>query len=118
VNVQEAIMAFSQSEKIKTGLIWITQSLELFSGLDPAEQQGAEKIIKATIQMVNHEVTIADRLTDEPSWKDIAKHIDTARVMIYSGIPPEATFHLTRALTHVTSIGQRSMTFLKEQGFL
>ena len=38
--------------------------------------------------------------------------------MIHSGVGPEAVIHLTQALSQVTSIGQRSMSFLQEQGLL
>jgi hypothetical protein len=39
-------------------------------------------------------------------------------VMISSGVAHEAGYHLTQALTQVTTIGQRSMTILKDKGHL
>jgi len=38
--------------------------------------------------------------------------------MINSNVAHEAGYHLTQALTQVTTIGQRSMTILKDDGLL
>jgi RNA:NAD 2'-phosphotransferase (TPT1/KptA family) len=118
MNKQKAIIAFSQSEKIKAGLIWISQTLEIYTGLPGTDRQGAEKVIKAIVGMIAHEVHLAGRITEESTWKDVEKHIDMALVMINSQVLQESGFHLTRALSQVTSIAQRSLTFLKEEGLL
>lgn len=36
--------------------------------------------------------------------------------MMNSGAPQEAVYHLTRAVSHVTVIGQRFLSFLKDSG--
>ena len=118
MKVQEAIIAFSQSEKIKSGLIWISQALELIRDLPEQERHGAEKAIKAIIEMLIHEIHLARNVAGDVSWGDIDRHIDKALVMINSGVAPEAVMDLTRALTQATNVGQRSMSFLKEQGLL
>jgi hypothetical protein len=48
----------------------------------------------------------------------VEKNIDTAMVMIDSSVAHEAGYHLTQALTQVTTIGQRSMSILKDNGLL
>ena len=118
MNVQEAIMAFSQSEKIKSGLIWASQALEMLSGLPDTEKQGAEKIIKAIIDMIAHEIRLARGVAGHAAWYDIEKPLEQAVVMINSGVAPESVVHLTRALSRVTGIGHTSMSFLKERGLL
>ncbi|MCP4681672.1 MAG: hypothetical protein GY864_05020 [Desulfobacterales bacterium] len=118
MNVQEAIMAFSQSEKIKSGIIWISQVLEMLSGLNETEKQGGIRIITAMINMLVQESRLAGKVTNDPAWEDIEKHIDKAIVMIESGVAPESISHLTQALSQVTSIGHKSMGFLKDQGLL
>ena len=118
MTVQEAVMAFSQSEKIKSGLIWISQALAMLEGIGEPEKQGGEKIIKAIINMVLQEVALAKRVAGDASWEDIEKSVDQAVVMINSGVGSESVFHLTRALSQVTSIGHRSMSFLKEERLL
>jgi hypothetical protein len=48
----------------------------------------------------------------------VDKSIDTAIVMINSKVVHEAGYHLTQALTQITTIGQRSMSLLKDEGLL
>lgn len=115
---QKAIMAFSQSEKIKSGLIWVSQALELMSGLSVQEKQGAEKTIKAIVNMIASEVQLAGKVTADSSWEEVDKSIDQALVMINSNVASESVVHLTQALSQVTGIAQRSMSFLKEEGLL
>jgi hypothetical protein len=57
-------------------------------------------------------------VTGDVSWDEVLRHIDKAMVMINSGVAAEAVVHLTQALSQVTSIGHRSMTFLKGEGLL
>ncbi|HDZ91227.1 MAG: hypothetical protein JRJ09_09075 [Deltaproteobacteria bacterium] len=118
MNIREAIMAFSQSEKIKSGIIWVSQALELLAGLPQPERQGAEKIIRMKIDSMVQEIRLARKLTGEQDWNEIESVIDQALVMINSGVAPESVTHLTRALSRVTSIGHRSMSSLKEEGLL
>ncbi|UCD88752.1 MAG: hypothetical protein JSW04_09805 [Desulfobacterales bacterium] len=118
MNKQKAIIAFSQSEKIKAGLIWISQTLEVYNSLPGTNREGAELVIKAIVGMIAHEVHLASRMTEDSTWKEVEKHLDMGMVMINSQMLQESGFHLTRALSQVTSIGQRSLTVLKEEGLL
>lgn len=115
---REAVMAFSQSEKIKAGLIWVSQAVDQSVILPELEKKGAAGVIRTTLAMIYHELHIAGKLGGGDLWREIEKHLDMALVMIDSQILPEATFHLTRALSRVTTIGQRAMTVLKEQGLI
>ena len=118
MNEQEAIMAFSQSEKVKSGIIWASQALQLLGGLPMPERSGAEKIIRISIDMIIQEIQLARNVTGDVSWDDIAAMMEQATVMMNSGVGPDAVVHLTQALSRVTSIGHRSMSFLKEKGLL
>ena len=118
MNTKEAIMAFSQSEKIKSGIIWVSQLLELLRGLPEPEKQGAEKAIKLLVDMIFQEIQLAGSVAAGEAWEGIEKSIDQAVVMINSGVAPESVVHLTQALSQVTTIGQRSMSALKEKGLL
>ncbi len=118
MNVREAIMAFAQSEKIKSGLIWASQGIELMGGLSMPEKLGAENEVRALINMVFHEVSISRNVAQDDIWNEVEKNMDQALVMLHSGVAAESLLHLTQALSKVTSIGHRSMTFLKEEGLL
>ncbi len=118
METQKAIMAFSQSEKIKAGIIWLSQTLELSGGLNAAEGQAGQRIVLALANMIFQEVRLAKNIAPDDLWEEAERSIDQAIVMINSGVGPESIMHLTQALSQVTSIGQRTMSFLKEQGHL
>ena len=118
MNVQAAIFKFSQSEKIKAGLIWASQVVAMLDGIAVAEQRGAEKMIKGLIGMIAQEIHIARNLAPDGLWDEAEKHLDMAQVMINSQMVQESGFHLTRALTQVTSMVQRSLSFLKDEGLV
>lgn len=115
---REAVMAFSQSEKIKAGLIWVSQAVAQSAALPEFEKKGATAVIRTTVAMIYHELHLAGKLGGGELWREIEKHVDMALVMIDSQILSEATFHLTRALSSATTIGQRAMTVLKDQGLI
>jgi len=118
METKKAMAGFSESEKVKAGILWLSHCLEIFSHLTEADKRGAQKIIKVMIDQVAGEIELAERLSGDATWKDAAKHMNTAIVMVNSGVAAEAGFHLTRAMSHVTSVGQRCMTLLKERGVL
>ena len=118
MNVQVAIMAFAQSEKIKSGLIWASNGIELLEGLPMPEKPGAEGVVRGLINMVFHEVSISKNVAEDKLWNEVEKNMEQALVMLNSGVASEALVHLTQALSKVTSIGHRSMTFLKDEGLL
>ena len=68
--------------------------------------------------MISNEIQLAGQVAPDEQWENVAKHVNQGLVMIDSGVVSEATFHLTRALSHVTTIGQRSMQRLIDQGLL
>jgi len=116
--ISNSIMAFSQSEKIKSGLIWVSQALEMLPGLSNTEKGGGEKMVSALLNMIGHEIQLAKVVAGGAEWDEIEPHIDKAVVMVNSGVGHEATLHLSMALSKVTNIGHQSMTFLKEKSLL
>ena len=118
MEIPEAILTFSQSEKIKAGLIWASQVVEAYKTFPEAEKPGAEKIIAAMVNMIGSEILICRKSAPNELWLKVEKSIDTAMVMIHSHVVHEAGYHLTQALTQVTTIGQRSMSILKDKGLL
>ena len=115
MDTKSAILSFSQSEKIKAGLIWASQTLEMNMAVPEYERAGAQKIIVALINMIANEIQIIMKVAPHERWADIMQHINKAVVMINSNVAHDAPFHLSRALSQVTSIGHNSMTHLIEQ---
>lgn len=118
MQINQAIKAFSQSEKLKSGLIWASQVIEVTIALSESEKPGAEKILKALISMIGNEINIAKKAAPHDIWLEAEKDVDTALVMLNSGVAHESIYHLTQALSKVTTIGQQSMTLLVKEGLL
>lgn len=118
MQTDQAIKAFSQSEKLKSGLIWATQITEFYVALPEAEKTGAEKILKALIGMIASEIHIAKKAAPHQIWLEAEKDVDTAQVMINSGVAHDTSYHLTQALSKITTVGQQSMSLLVEKGLL
>lgn len=118
MNTHQAVMAYSQSEKIKSSLIWATQLAEQTLGFRDPPQPNTGVLLRSLVGMIAQESSLAHRLTADNNWVDVTRSIDMAAVMIESGVIQEAPFHLTKALSQTTSIAQRAMTFLRENGVL
>lgn len=112
MNAKQAIISFSQSEKVKSGLIWCSQCVQLARNLPEGEQAGAVRLVKNLLAMVVNEAQLARRAGHNEVWLQAEKDLNTARVMIDSGVIEEATYHFTQALSQVNSIGQQAMTYL------
>jgi len=118
MKTNEAITAFSQSEKIKAGIIWVSQILELLEGLPGEQRKGGERVARMLLGMVAQEMALAKALTGSDHWQEGESHVEKAVVMIESGVAEEALLHLSKALSKVTNIAQESMSLLKESGLL
>ncbi|MBN2123901.1 MAG: hypothetical protein JW821_06390 [Deltaproteobacteria bacterium] len=118
MKTDEAILAFSQSEKIKAGLIWLSQALEMLRGLPEPERKGGERLVSALLNMVSHEIKLAGTVAANREWEDADPYIERAIAMVESGVGEEAVVHLSRALSRVTNIGQQAMMHLKEEKLL
>jgi hypothetical protein len=118
MNISEAILSFSQSEKIKSGLIWAIHLSEMRESIPQNQRNGADKILETLIDMIGHEIQLTRNMIREKAWYEAEQSINMALVMIRSKVPEESSFHLTNAISRVTSLGQRAMTYLKTQGCL
>ncbi len=118
MNISEAILSFSQSEKIKSGLIWAIHLSEICESIPQNQRNGAEKILETLIDMIGHETRLTENMIREKAWVEAGESINMALVMVRSKVPEESSFHLTNAISRVTSFGQRAMIYLQDQGCL
>lgn len=118
MDTKAAIVAFSQSEKIKAGLIWASQAVEMVMGLSEQNKPGAKQVITALVSMVANEIHLGMKIAPHEHWQSALKHINNAIVMLNSNITHDAPFHLSKALSHVTSIGQAAMGHLREDNLV
>ena len=115
MNISEAIVSFSQSEKIKSGLLWAIHLSEMRESIPQSQRSTADKFLETLVDMIGHEVEITKNILREKTWIEAEQSINTALVMIRSKVPEESAFHLTHAITRVTSSGHKALTFLRKQ---
>jgi hypothetical protein len=115
-DVKRAVAAYAQSEKVKSGLIWICQVAEQVAAMEgPGRQQGVS-LLETLARLVAGESELAGRVTGDRRWHEIGEKINMALVMIRSGVPQETGFHLTRAISRVTRIGGQAASILRDKG--
>jgi len=100
------ILAYTQCEKVRAGLIWLSQGMLQFQGVAPARPVAAEKLALSILAMIRDEVQLGWRLTREAAWRQADSHLQQAAAMIHSGVAHDAPWHLTLALRQVTGLGQ------------
>ncbi|MBW2026706.1 MAG: hypothetical protein JRI90_15280 [Deltaproteobacteria bacterium] len=118
LDTRQAIFAFSQGEKIKAGLIWASQLIGMVDSIFGSGRNETKQVGRALVEMIRQDVRLASAIAKDEIWDEVDKAIDRALVMINSGVMADSVPHLTTALSHVTTIVQRAMQFLDEQGML
>ncbi len=118
MDIRQAILAFSQSEKIKSGVIWISQALERLQGMGDHEKKGAEAVLDMFLGLVQGELGLAKTVAAGGDWDEVQGCLDRARDMIHAGVGHEATIHLSRALSKVTNTGLEAMTELRKHNLI
>jgi len=118
MEARQAIISFSQSEKVKSGLIWGSQCAYIVQNLPEHDKKGALAVLRSFVAMMANEVQLARQASGDAVWLEVDKCLNNARIMIDSGVVAEAEYHFTQGLTQVNRIGQRSMTYLIENGLL
>ncbi len=118
MNHRQTIVSFALSDKIKSGLIWVSAACDQAAGFDGLARQGAVAVAENLLSMVLNEAALVRQASGNADWDEAVRFMDKARVMIRSGVPAEASFHLTRALSVVTGIGQQAGETLRQQGLL
>ncbi|WP_419662222.1 hypothetical protein Dvar_26720 [Desulfosarcina variabilis str. Montpellier] len=113
---RQAVITYAQSEKVKSGLIWVCQVSEQVAAMDDAARQHGMRLLRTLAQLVGDEALLAGRITGDRHWLEINQKINMALVMIQSGVPQETSFHLTQALTLVTRLGGQAAALLQEKG--
>ena len=104
--MKRAVAAYAQSEKVKSGLIWICQVAEQVAAMEgPGRQQGVSVVDRPLPAWLPASRNWPEGSPATGRWHEIGENINMALVMIRSGVPQETGFHLTRAISRVTRIG-------------
>jgi hypothetical protein len=100
------ILTYTQSEKVKAGLIWLSQGMLQFQADCPTRPGAAERLALSILGMIRDEVQLGWRLSREEAWQRAETHLQRAAAMIHSGVAHDAPWHLTLAMRQVTAVGE------------
>jgi hypothetical protein len=115
---KEAILGFMMGERVKASLIVATQLAMLIEGLTNHEKSGANKVFSTFLRALYRDIGLAHKISPQEEWASIRKELDTGLVMVDSKVSHGAVDNLSRAITYSTTISSRTMSFLKDKGFL
>jgi hypothetical protein len=115
---KEAILGFMMGERIKAGLIVATQMAMVIEGLAEPDKEGGTRVFSTFLNSLYRDIGLAHKVSPQEEWIDVRKELDGGMVMVDSRVPHGAMDHLSRAISHTTTISNRAMTFLKDQGLL
>lgn len=115
---REAILGFTMGERLKAALIAGNTLVQLLDGMTGEERRGAEKLFLAYLRIALKDVSLARRMAPRQEWDAVEKSLETGLTMAESGVVVEAMHHMTQALSHTTTVSNRTMTFLKEKDLL
>lgn len=115
-DLRQAIVTYAQSEKVKSGLIWVCQVADQVAAMDDAARQHGVSLLLTLAHLIGDEALLAGRITGDRHWNEIGQKINMAQVMIQSGVPQETSYHLTQALTQVTRLGGQAAAQLRKKG--
>lgn len=118
MDTKEAILTLAQAEKAKSGLLMTAQLIEMYNGLSDNEKHSADRFLRALIGMVANEIHLSRKLSAPDTWSAVDKNLNSALVMMNSGVLSEANYHIVQAISSVTTICQRSMQFLIDRQLL
>lgn len=105
-------------ERIKSELIITTKLFQKLDELKADELAGAEKLMLSFLDALMMEINTAYNVLGLQDFEDARKKILEATERIRSREYLEATNSVSRAISLVTTSGQRAMHVLKERGLL
>ena len=115
---REAILGFMMGERIKASLIIATHLAMVIEGLLDHEKGGANKVFSTFLRSLYRDIGLAHKVSPQEEWAEIRKELDTGLVMVDSKVSHGAMDNLSRAISQATTISNRAMTFLKDEGLL
>ena len=69
-------------------------------------------LLHSLLNMIANEIQLARSAGGDEAWLEAEKCLNTARVMINSGVIEEATYHFTQALSQARKIANCNFGFL------
>jgi hypothetical protein len=117
-DTRKAIICFQYVERIKSELIIATKLLQKLEELKDDELAGAEKLTLSFLDTLTSEADIAHGVLDVQNFEEARTKILEAKELVRLHDYLEATSRLSKAISSVTTSGQRAMQVLEDKKLL
>jgi hypothetical protein len=118
MNARQLILEFQYSEKIKSQLIIGSNLLPYVEALKGEERAGAEKILKAYLQLLVAEIRIAWNTVKSVNYHGAEKHLAESLRRLEMNDLANSNLHISKALSYITTSCEAAMTKLQKDHLL
>jgi hypothetical protein len=118
MDVKKLILEFQYSEKIKSQLIICSNLLAHLEALKGEERVGAEKILKAYLQLLLTEIRIAWNTVKSVNYHGAEKNLTECVGRLEMRDLANLNLCISKALSHITTSCSAAMTNLQKSNLL
>jgi hypothetical protein len=117
-DVRKAIICFQYVERIKSELIIAARLLGEIEELRGDELAGAEKLMSSLLEALLGEIRIAHNVLGLRNFEEAGMQVEEAAGNLRLHEHSEAIKRIPRAISFITTSGQRAVQTLREKGLL
>jgi hypothetical protein len=118
MNIKQLILEFQYSEKIKSQLIIGSNLLAYMEALKGEERAGAEKILKAYLQLLVGEIRIAWNTVKSVNYHGAEKNVTESLRSLGTNDLANSNLYISKALSYITTSCEAAMTNLQKSNLL
>lgn len=118
MNARQLILEFQYSEKIKSQLIICSNLLAHVEALKGEERVGAEKILKAYLQLLLTEIRIAWKTVKSVNYHGAEKNVTECLGRLEMRDLTNSNLCISKALSYITTSCSAAMTNLQKSNLL
>jgi hypothetical protein len=116
--IRDEIIGYQFAERIKSALIIGSKMLTVIETLKESELEGAKKALFAFFDALSTETGIALNVTKMQEFVLVEEKVTQVKRKIEEGDYQEAHANLGRAVSHTTTVCDRTMRTLMENGLM
>lgn len=118
MTTREAILGFVQAERAKSHLLMMKFLLDVVGSMRETEFQGGKRVLLEALNWVRSEFHRVRSSAPHIQWERALQLMDRILDAVEMGDDPQAHEAVSRCISSVTTVGQRSMEALLERCLL
>ncbi|NMX22322.1 hypothetical protein C5S30_07905 [ANME-1 cluster archaeon GoMg4] len=116
--MKKEIIGYQFAERIKSALIVCSKMLQILETLQGTELEGAKKVMFAFFDALSTENALALKATGMPEFERVEETVKPVKRLIEEGAFSEAHATLGSAVSRATTVCDRTMRALMEEGLM